>query len=77
MKNKYGYKVCYQQRGKRKMKLYLVTNTYSSAEWSVRWYETHPTEDRQTKRLLENVTWLIIPVKTFLEYKWLWRGCPF
>lgn len=77
MKSKYGYKVCYQKQGKRKIKRYLITNSYGFAEWSVRWYETHPTEDRQTKRLLEDVTWLIVPIKTFLEYKWLWRGCPF
>lgn len=77
MKSKYGYKVCYRQQGKRKRKLYLVTNTYSSAEWSVRWYKSHSPPDRKTNQLLENVTWLIIPIKTFLEYKWLWRGCPF
>ena len=73
----YGYKVCYKLQGKNKLKLYLVTNTYDSAEWNVRWYETHSPLDRKTQQPLENVTWLIIPIKTFIEYKRLWRGCPF
>ncbi len=73
----YGYKVCYQQKGSEKLKVYLVTNTYDLAEWSVRWYETNTPLDRKTKRPLENVAWLIIPIKTYLEYRRLWRGCPF
>ncbi len=76
MKN-YGYKVCYQKQGKRKIKCYLITNTYSSAEWCVRWYNSHTPPDRRTNRPLERVTWLIVPIKTFIEYKRLWRGCPF
>ena len=31
MENKYGYKVSYQELGKRKIKLYLVTNTLDGA----------------------------------------------
>lgn len=77
MKNRYGYKVCYIKHGRRKQKLYLVTNTYNSAEWSVRWYETHSPLDRKTRKPLERVTWLIIPIKTYPEYKRLWRDCPF
>ncbi len=73
----YGYKVCYQRRGRHKRKLYLVTNTYDLAEWSVRWYESHSPPDRKTQQPLESITWLIIPIKTYLEYKRLWRGCPF
>ena len=76
MKN-YGYKVCYQQQGKRKKKLYLVTNTYSSAEWSVRWYESHSPPDRKTQQPIINAVWSVLPIKTYLEYKWLCRGCPF
>lgn len=76
-KARYGYKVCYKQHGRQKLKLYLVTNTYDSAEWSVRWYKTKAPPDKETKRPLESVTWLIIPIKTYLEYKRLWRGCPF
>ena len=36
-KNEYGYKVCYQQKGKRKLKIYLITNSYDLAFWEVRW----------------------------------------
>lgn len=75
--NKYGYKICYKRQGKHKLKIYLVTNTYRSAEWSVRWYESHPPLDKKTQKPLDCVMWLIIPIKTFIEYKRLWRGCPF
>ncbi|MDE6966666.1 MAG: hypothetical protein K2O94_06785 [Clostridiales bacterium] len=73
----YGYKVCYKQNGKTRLKVYLVTNRYDSALWHIRWYESHSPPDRKTNKPLLNVTWLIVPIKHFLEYKWLWRGCPF
>ncbi len=75
--NKYGYKVCYKKKGKRKIKTYLVTNTYNSAVDSVRWYENSPPKDRQTQELVINVVWIILPIKNFIEYKWRWKGCPF
>jgi hypothetical protein len=73
----YGYKVCYRKLGTTKLKIYLVTNTYDGAIWNVRWYEKQVPPDRKTHKALENVTWLIIPIKNFIEYKRLWRGCPF
>lgn len=75
--NKYGYKVCYKKQGKEKLKIYLITNSYDLAEWHIRWYEKHTPKDRQTNRPLEKVIWLIVPIKTYIEYKRLWRGCPF
>ena len=39
LNSKYGYKVCYKELGKSRMKLYLITNTLDSALWSIRWYE--------------------------------------
>lgn len=77
MTDKYGYKICYKKQGKQKLKLYLVTNTYDSAVWSLRWYETHSPPDRKTRKPITDVVWLIVPIKNHLEYKWLWRGCPF
>ncbi len=77
MENKFGYKVCYQQFSKNKLKLYLVCNTYDGAVWSLRYYETHDTYDRKSKQLLKNVKWYVIPVRNYFEYKWLWKGCPF
>ena len=75
--NEYGYKVCYRKQGKEKLKIYLITNTYDLAEWHIRWYKKHTPTDSDTKRPLENVIWLIVPIKTYIEYKRLWRGCPF
>lgn len=57
----YGYKVCYNHHGKNKLKIHLITNTYHSAEWSVRWYESHSPLDRKTLIPLDRVTWIIIP----------------
>ena len=73
----YGYKVCYRKFGKRKWKIYVITNTYDFASWHVRWYERETPLDRKTKEPIENASWLVIPIKNFLEYKRLWRGCPF
>ncbi|MCM1220782.1 MAG: hypothetical protein NC548_40455 [Lachnospiraceae bacterium] len=77
MKNKYGYKVCYKLHGSEKLKVYLVTNTYSSAVWNVRWYESHSPPSKETGQALDNVIWLIVPIKTRKEYERRWRGCPF
>ena len=75
--NKYGYKVCYKQQGKNRWKLYFVCNTYDFAQWEMRWYENHSPPDRKTNKILEQVTWEIFPIRNYLEYKKLWRGCPF
>ena len=75
--NKYGYKVCYKKHGKNKLKIYLVTNTYDCASWNVRWCENHSPPDRKTNIPITNATWLVVPVKNYIEYKLLWRGCPF
>ena len=73
----YGYKICYKKQGKYKLKIYLITNAYDIAKWHIRWYAKHAPIDRKTKRPIENIEWLIIPIKTYIEYKRLWRGCPF
>ena len=52
MENKYGYKVSYQELGKRKIKLYLVTNTLDGAIWNIRWYQTTPQFDRKDNHLI-------------------------
>ena len=74
---KYGYKVCYKELGKHKLKIHLVTNTYDLALWEVQYFETHKQIDRQTKQVIQNPIWFIKPIKTYLEYKLLWKGCPF
>lgn len=75
--NEYGYTVRYKKIGSSKWKVYLVTNTYDSALWSVRWYERDPPKDRITGKPIENAIWDIFPIKTLFECKWRWRGCPF
>ncbi len=69
----YGFKVCYKKQGKEKLKIFLITNAYDLAEFHIRWYETHSPPN---KTLLD-ATWVIVPVKTYAEYKRLWRNVPF
>lgn len=73
----YGYKVCYRKFGAKRLKIYLVTNTYDGAVWNVQWYKNQAPSDRVTNKPIENVLWVVIPIKTYIEYKRLWRGCPF
>lgn len=73
----YGYKVCYRKQGKTKWKIYVIVNAYDFAEWHIRWYEKQAPPDKKTQEPLDNVSWLVIPIKTYLEYLHLWRGCPF
>ena len=75
--NKYGYKVCYREFGKLKLKIHLVCNDLQGAEWNVRYYENHKQKDRKTGNLIRDPTWFILPIKTYLEYRKLWKGCPF
>ena len=75
--NKYGYKVCYKRCGENKLKIYLITDTYDCASWHVRWCENHSPPERKTNIPITNATWLVVPVKNYIEYKLLWRGCPF
>jgi len=77
LNNKYGYKVCFQELGKTKFKVYLVTNTLDGAIWSVRWYETHKQRDRTDYHILNCPIWHIYEVKTLEEYEKLWKDCPF
>lgn len=69
----YGYKLCYKKQGKEKLKIYIITNSYDLAEFHIRWYAKHSPPD---KTLLD-VTWVIVPIKTYAEYKRLWRSVPF
>lgn len=76
MKN-YSYKVCYKTKGKDKTRVYLVTNTYDLADWHVRWYKSNPPIDKKTNKPIVYADWLIIPIRSLIEHKWRWRGCPF
>jgi hypothetical protein len=73
----YGYKVCYREIGKNKIKIHLICNSYDLAKWEIQYYENSPQHDRKTRKLIVNPEWYLMPVRTFIEYKWLWRGCPF
>lgn len=37
----YGYKICYRRKGKNKLKVFIVTNSYDYALWRVRWLESN------------------------------------
>ncbi|MCM1440796.1 MAG: hypothetical protein NC131_16580 [Roseburia sp.] len=69
----YGYKVCYKKQNRDKLKIYIITSTYDLAYYHVRWYENHSPPDKT----LSGVTWIIVPIKSYAEYKHLWRNVPF
>lgn len=73
----YCYKICYKKHGRDSLKTYLVTNTYDSAIWYVRWYETHSPPGLKVDTGSTKVEWRIVPVKLYIKYKMLWRDCPF
>lgn len=75
MDNKYGYRICYQKNSE-KLKRHLVTNSYDLAKYEIESFEKNPPLDKN-KIILKNVRWFIVPVRNFLEYSKLWRGCPF
>ena len=77
MEKEYSYKVCYKLKGKKKLKVYMITNTYSLADWLIRWYAATPPPNKRTSKPITNVDWLIIPIRSLTEHKWRWRGCPF
>lgn len=76
MRKIYSYKICYRKNNK-KLKLYLITNTLDSANWSVKYYKNYPPVDKKTNIVLKDKTWYVIPITNRLKHKWLWRGCPF
>jgi len=73
--NRYGYRICYQ-KGNEKIMNYFATNSYKLARWEVERFEKSPPLDKHNN-ILDNVKWYIFPVKSYLEYTLLWRGCPF
>ncbi len=75
--NNYGYTVRYIKKGSKRRKVYLATNTYDSALWHVRRYERDPPKDRTTGLPIENAVWEICPIRSYLEYRVRFRGCPF
>lgn len=76
-KANYSFKVCYKLKGRKRIKAYLIANTYELAAWHVRWYVTNPPPDKKTGKTIEHADWLIIPIRTLIEHKWRWRDCPF
>ena len=68
--NKYGYKVCYTTKTKkRKYITACITDKYSTAQISKEIYIKH-----QNKK--DKLDWCILPIKK-KEYKKLWKDCPF
>ena len=75
--NKYGYKLCYKNEGSKKLHIYVITNTFSLAEFEMQMCIKYPEQIKQSNKTIRGPTWLIIPIKNKKEYKKLWRDCPF
>ena len=75
--NKYGYKLCYEEQEKNKLKVHLVTNNFDLAIWEIENYLKYPQIDKKDKHIIKNPKWHLFEVKTSKEYNKLWKGCPF
>ena len=75
--NKYGYKLCYKNEGSKKLHIYVITNTFSLAEFEMKMCIKYPEQIKQSNKTIRGPTWLIIPIKNKREYKKLWKDCPF
>ena len=76
-KKDYGYKVCYKEFGKHKLKIHLICNTYDLAVWSIQYYEKNIQLDGKIKNIINKPTWYILPIKNYFEFRRLWKDCPF
>ena len=75
--NKYGYKLCHKNEGSKKLHIYVITNTFSLAEFEMQMCIKYPEQIKQSNKTIRGPTWLIIPIKNKREYKKLWKDCPF
>lgn len=76
-KNRYGYKVCYKEFNRHKLRIHLVCNSYDLAIWELQYYKTNLQYDRKTNCLIQQPSWFIFPIKNYYKYKRLWKDCPF
>ena len=74
---RYGYKVCYLERGTHIYVRYFMTETYRQAKDAMNDYIRYPPRERNTNRKLNNPSWKIIPVTRNEVDNRIWRECPF
>lgn len=76
MENKYGYKVCYIKRGRKRPIPHIFTNTYGLANLEKNICELKPQYIKRIKKILKNPTWHII-ASSKKDIKHKWKRCPF
>ena len=74
--NKYGYNLCYIEKGHKRKHRYITTNTYGLAEFEKRRCEQTPQRSRRDNHLIREPTWVIVPL-TKKQAKYIWSKCPF
>ena len=75
--NKYGYKLCYKNKGNKKLHIYVITNTFDLANFEMQMCIKYPKQVEQSNNTIRGPTWKIIPIKHKKEYQKLWKNCPF
>lgn len=76
-KNKYGYKVCYKEKGCDEYKRHYLAYTYRQALAICRYYRKYPQKSRKDNHLLRKVNWVIIPVTKSEVKDGIWHEVPF
>ena len=73
--NDNGYKVCYREKGRTRFKRHWACNTYSGAEWQMKFCMRVP-QKAKDGHVLREPTWKIFPI-TNAEIAAIRKKCPF
>lgn len=76
-RNRYGYKICYLEEGKKRYVRHFMTYTRKAAVYSLNYYTRYPPAAREDGHVLINPEWKIIPVSRREVKAGIWRGPPF
>lgn len=78
LNNKYGYKVCYTEKGyKKKYEQYFITYSYKQALQMKMFYLKYPPYSREDNHKINEPTWYIISITKSEVRHGIWRQCPF
>ena len=76
LKNPYGYKVCYKEKGSKVYVIKFLTHSYRQAvDMKILYLRAPPKTDGNKK--LKKPTWFVIPIKKSEIRAGIWREVPF
>ena len=76
-RNRYGYKICYCEKGSKLYIRYFMTYTYKQAISAMNGYIRYPPTAREDGHKLKKPNWDIIPITKDEVIAGIWREDPF